>query len=93
MTIGPPIKPSGRTAPSTCSIGFRKKENDACNICTDISIQTAALYLEILPSLQISDTYPDSKVHAANMGPIWGRQAPGPMNFAIWVIVDNHRNL
>ena len=34
--------------------------------------------------------YPDSKVHGANMGPIWGRQDPGgphvsPMNFAIWV--------
>ena len=33
---------------------------------------------------------PDSKVHEANMGPIWGRQDPGgpqvgPMNFAIWV--------
>ena len=35
----------------------------------------------------ISD--PDSKVHGANIGPIWGRQDPGgphvgPMNFAIW---------
>ena len=34
--------------------------------------------------------YPDSKVHGANMGPIWGRQDPGgphvgPMNIAIWV--------
>ena len=34
--------------------------------------------------------FPDSKNHAANMGPIWGRQDPGgphvgPMNFAIWV--------
>ena len=34
--------------------------------------------------------YPDSKVHGANMGPIWGRQDPGgphvgPMNFAICV--------
>ena len=34
---------------------------------------------------------PHSKVHGANMGPIWGRQDPGgskvgPMNFAIWVI-------
>ena len=33
-------------------------------------------------------TIPDSKVHGANMGPIWGRQDPGgphvgPMNFAI----------
>ena len=32
---------------------------------------------------------PDSKVHGANMGPIWGRQGPGgphvdPMNFTIW---------
>ena len=32
---------------------------------------------------------PDSKVHWASMGPIWGRQYPGglhvgPMNFAIW---------
>ena len=35
------------------------------------------------------NTYPNSKVHGANMGPIWGRQDPGgphvgPMNFAIW---------
>ena len=35
-------------------------------------------------------SYLDSKVHGANMGPIWGRQDPGgphvgPMNFAIWV--------
>ena len=35
--------------------------------------------------------YPDSKVHGANMGPIWGRQDPGgphvgPMNVAITVI-------
>ena len=32
--------------------------------------------------------HPDSKVHGANMGPIWGQQDPGgpnvsPMNFAI----------
>ena len=32
---------------------------------------------------------PDSKVHVANMGPIWGRQDPGgphvgPVNFALW---------
>ena len=34
---------------------------------------------------------PNSKVHGANMGPIWGQQDPGrphvgPMNFAIWVV-------
>ena len=40
--------------------------------------------------------YPESKVHGANMGPIWGRQDPGgphvdPMNFAIWVIPQEHQ--
>ena len=35
------------------------------------------------------DTISDSKVHVANMGPIWGQQDPDgphvrPMNFAIW---------
>ena len=35
-------------------------------------------------------SYPDSKVHGANMGPIWGQQDPGgphggPMSLAIWV--------
>ena len=41
--------------------------------------------------------FPDSKVHGANMGPIWGRQDPGgphvgPMNLAIWVaaLIDGH---
>ena len=34
---------------------------------------------------------PDSKVHGANMEPIWGQQDPdghhvGPMNFAIWEV-------
>ena len=34
--------------------------------------------------------WPDSQVHGANMGPVWGRQDPGgpqvgPMNFVIWV--------
>ena len=39
-----------------------------------------------------SFAYPDSKVHGANMGPIWGRDDPGgthvgPMSFAIWVVM------
>ena len=39
---------------------------------------------------QCSLEYSDSKLHGANMGPIWGQQDPGgphvgPMNFAIWV--------
>ena len=39
--------------------------------------------------ISLMETNPDSKVHGANMGPIWGHQDPGgpragPMNFAIW---------
>ena len=35
--------------------------------------------------------HPDSKVHGANIGPIWGRQDPGGphvglMDFAIWAV-------
>ena len=41
---------------------------------------------------------PDSKVHGANMRPIWGRQDPGgphvgPMNFAIWDYMMNKSKL
>ena len=37
----------------------------------------------------------NSKVHGANMGPIWGRQDPGgahvdPMNLATWDVISNH---
>ena len=40
-------------------------------------------------ALNLADIDPDSKVHGANMGPIWGRRDPGgphvgTMNFAIW---------
>ena len=42
--------------------------------------------------------FPDSKVHEANMGPIWGRQDPGgphvgPINFAIWVVSKGPKDL
>ena len=63
-----------------------KKANDAELWCLAFDVH--------LNSLPCSTTYqwlsiPDSKVHGAIMGPIWGRQDPGgphvrPMNFAIW---------
>ena len=31
-----------------------------------------------------TDFFPDSKVHGANMGPIWGRQDPGGPMLAPW---------
>ena len=41
------------------------------------------------PVFGVGKSNPDSKVHGANMGPIWGRQDPGgphvgPVNLAIW---------
>ena len=47
----------------------------------------AALYVN---QVWLLEGFPDSKIHGANMGPIWGRQDPGgphvgPMNFVIWV--------
>ena len=47
---------------------------------------------------------PDSKVHGANMGPIWGRQDPGgphvgPMNLAagdyisVWISFVSNSNV
>ena len=43
-------------------------------------------------------TYPDSKVHGAYMGPIWGRQDPcgphmGHVNLDIWVLLWIRRRL
>ena len=53
------------------------------NMGAPVSPNIANLYMD-----------PDSKVHGANMGPIWGRQvssmlAPGPRNLAIWGGVRN----
>ena len=62
---------------------------------------TWAVCITMLPtSYPYLLTNPDSKVHGANMGPIWGRQDPGGphgglMNFAIWEcsLWESWRNL
>ena len=50
--------------------------------------------LSLQSNVHYIQPHPHSKVHGANMGPIWGRQDPGgphvgPMNFAIWALSDN----
>ena len=50
-------------------------------------------YMRELAQRWFKKSFPDSMIHGSNMGPIWGRQDPGgshvgPMNFAIWVIVN-----
>ena len=49
-------------------------------------------------SLPFPQSYPDSNVHGANMGPIWGRKDPGgphvgPMNLAIWVVTKHQKHM
>ena len=56
-----------------------------------VECRTVALMERLARSMQ---PYPDSKVHGANMGPIWGLQDTGgphvdPMNFAICVCMYN----
>ena len=64
---------------------MRILSNSSCGRFLVLS-QKSILYIGLQGSPVI---IPDSKVHGANMGPIWGRQDPGgphagPMNFAIW---------
>ena len=45
-----------------------------------------------MPWILLTRDYPDSKIHWANMGPIWGRQDPGgphvgPVKCVIWVVM------
>ena len=57
--------------------------------CHCSCIATSNKYIQLDTTFKHSQiSYPDSKVHGANMEPIWGRQDPdgphvGPMNFAI----------
>ena len=57
---------------------------------TNQSLQIKGLVQDCINfSAQAKD--PDSKVHGANVGPIWGRQDPGgphvgPTNLAIWKV-------
>ena len=67
--------------------GFQSQSNGD----DSLSHSSAAAILNTGKESIAVQTYPDSKVHGANMGPIWGRQGPGgphvgPMNFIIWCI-------
>ena len=54
----------------------------------EVNLQSVSHALNIWMQYGLQNI-PDSKVHGANMGPIWSQQDPvgplvGPMNFAIW---------
>ena len=75
-------------------------ENEPSKVCYISGISSAILYNGVVQWTMVHSgsltlnvpvrMYPDSKVHGANMGPIWGRQYPGglhvgPMNLAFWL--------
>ena len=65
----------------------KRKKQDLSNPCCRHDVNV--MLVRRMPGNIYLYTHPDSKVHEANMGPIWGRQDPGephvdPMNFAIW---------
>ena len=70
----------------TCSEMFRMLSNEC------IYVKHVCLYVHGISNIGISmvHSYPHSKVHGANMGPIWGRQDPGgthvgTVSFFTWV--------
>ena len=70
-------------------IGFYLTTQKAWSICTILAMFCSLLSSQAAITSWCSSDIPDSKVHGANMGPIWGRQDPGgshvgPMNFVIW---------
>ena len=41
----------------------------------------------------ISNRDPDSKVHEANIGPIWGRQDQGGLHIGPWTLLSGEGNI
>ena len=69
------------------SQGFLHRHWGDLNVCPNASEAT-------LNNVWV-ETYPNSKLHWSDMGPIWGRQDPGgphvgPINLAIWVTSTKH---
>ena len=74
--------------PSNCSVSeYTKPSTELILIYHQYATKNVVHFL--FKYYGVNKSNPDSKVHGANMGPIWGRQDPGgphvgPMNFAIW---------
>ena len=69
--------------------GFNALEKNAFRFTSSWPLWSQTSWPTLVQIMAACRDNPDSKVHGANMGPIWGRQDPGgphvgPMNFAIW---------
>ena len=64
----------------------------------DLNFNFMTTLLVSTDTCRSSEAGPDSKIHGANMVPIWDRQVPGgphvgPMNFNIWVSIADLFNI
>ena len=71
------------------SSAFIQKNSFEIVVCKILAILFRPQFVNHYLLGKEAEYVPDSRVHGANMGPIWGRQDPGgphvgPMNFAIW---------
>ena len=53
------------------------------NFLTRFKVNCLSGFLQL-----IADSYPDSKIHGTNMGPIWGRQGPGGPMLGPWTLLS-----
>ena len=57
--------------------------------CGDIySDNTVPLHYDVFKWKHFPRYFPESKVHGANMGPIWGRQDPGGPHVVPWTLLS-----
>ena len=57
-------------------------------LCTYIRIRTLKIHTPKLGFVWIFQSIPDSRVHGANMGPIWVLSAPGGPMLAPWTLLS-----
>ena len=88
-------------ARASCSTKSQIAIDFRCLDTNVVSLQCSYICISLLSSLNhlICKSYniPDSKVHGANMGPIWGWQDPdwphiGPINLAVWDFIESTRH-
>ena len=82
--LGLKLNHASKRGPGTQSMGQVGRLPVRWHLCYLFEFLTVIIFRETTHS------FPDSKFHKANMGPIWGRQDPdgphvGPLNVAMWV--------
>ena len=85
------LRNMAHTGHNYCRNPLGLQEAPWCFIADSLGLWNISYDLCDIPICGMFWSSPDSKVHGANMGLIWGRQDPGgphvgPMNFVIWFL-------